>query len=547
MSRTSTNLPLVNDASRRSFLKLSGALGVAAAFTTSLAACGGAATTTAGAAANTAPINKDLIIEVGISYALSTGFDPLSSSGATPLAANLHVYEGLVELHPATREPYNALAAADPKQINDTTYQVTLRDGAKFHNGSPVTAEDVVFSFTRVMDPANKSLFSQFIPFIQDVKAVDAKTVEFTLKYAFPGFAPRISVVKIVPKAVANFPLGSDQLKAFDAQPVGTGPYKLVSAVKDDKIVFEANPDYNGPMPALAKGMNWLLLSDAAARVTAIQSGRVQAIEDVPYLDIEGLKSKATVESVQSFGLLFLMFNCAQAPFDNKLVRQALHYGLDKDSIIKKALFGNAKAASSYFQEGHPDYVKAKNVYGFDPKKAEELLKQAGVTNLEFELLTTDTAWVKDVAPLMLESWNKIPGVKVTLKNLQSGALYTDRVGKGDYSVVAAPGDPSVFGNDADLLLSWFYAGDTWMKGRAYWASTPERATLVDLMAKAGQSSKAEAKKLTGDIVDLVSEELPLYPIFHRQLPSAWDAKKLSGFKPLPTTGVGFIGVGRTA
>ena len=548
MSKTLKNLPLVNDASRRSFLKLSGALGVAAAFTTSLAACGGPASTTTGAAAaNTAPINKDLIIETGISYALSTGFDPLSSSGATPLAANLHVYEGLVELHPATREPYNALAAADPKMVNATTYQATLRDAAKFHNGSPVTAEDVVFSFTRVMDPANKSLFSQFIPFIKDVKAVDAKTVEFSLKYAFPAFSSRISVVKIVPKALANFPLGSDQLKAFDAKPVGTGPYKLISAVKDDKIVFEANADYNGPMPALAKGMTWLLLSDAAARVTAMQSGRVQAIEDVPYLDIEGLKSKATVESVQSFGMLFLMFNCAQAPFDNKLVRQALHYGLDKDSIIKKALFGNAKASSSYFQEGHPDYVKAKNVYGYDPTKAQDLLKQAGVTNLEFELLTTDTAWVKDVAPLMLESWNKIPGVKVTLKNLQSGALYTDRVGKADFSVVAAPGDPSVFGNDADLLLSWFYAGDTWMKGRAYWASTPERATLVDLMAKAGQSAPAEAKKLTGDIVDLVSEELPLYPIFHRQLPSAWDAKKLSGFRPLPTTGVGFVGVGRTA
>jgi len=547
MNLSSKNLPLVNDASRRNFLKLGGAMGLAAAFASSIAACGGPAATSTGATENTSPINKDLTIEAGISYALSTGFDPISSSGATPMAANLHVFEGLVELHPATREPYNALAAADPKMVNDTTYQVTLRDGAVFHNGAPVTTDDVVFSFTRVMDPANKSLFSQFIPFIQDVKAVDAKTVEFILKYPFPGFGPRISVVKVVPKALTNFPVGSDQLKSFDAKPVGTGPYKLVSAVKDDKIVFEANPAYTGSMPALAKGMTWLLLSDAAARVTAMQSGRVQAIEDVPYLDMDGLKSAATVESVQSFGLMFLMFNCSAAPFDNKLVRQALHYGLDKDSIIKKALFGNAKPASSYFQEGHPDYVKAKNVYNYDPKKAEDLLKQAGVSSLEFELLTTDTAWVKDVAPLMLESWNKIPGVKVSLKNLQSGALYTDRVAKGDYKVVAAPGDPSVFGNDADLLLSWFYAGDTWMKNRAFWGATAERAQLVDLMAKAGKASKSEAKKLTGDVVDLVSEEVPLYPMFHRQLPSAWNAKKLSGFKPLPTTGVSFIGVGRTS
>ncbi|MBO1268827.1 ABC transporter substrate-binding protein [Arthrobacter cavernae] len=539
MSNTINNLPLVNDASRRNFLKLTGAVGAAAAFTASLSACGGAATTT-GTTASAAAVNKDLTIEAGISYALSTGFDPLSSSGATPMAANLHIFEGLIELHPATRQPYNALAAADPKKVNDTTYQVTIREGAKFHDGSPVTTEDVAFSFTRVMDPANKSLFSQFIPFIQDVKPVDAKTVEFTLKYAFPGFGPRISVVKIVPKALAT------DLKAFDAKPVGSGPYKLISAVKDDKIVFEAFADYNGPKPALAKGMTWLLLSDAAARVTAVQSGRVQAIEDVPYLDIDGLKSKVKVESVQSFGLMFLMFNCAKAPFDNKLVRQALHYGLDKEAIIKKALFGNAKAASSYFQEGHPDYVKAKNVYGYDASKAADLLKQAGVTSLEFELLTTDTAWVKDVAPLILESWNKIPGVKVTVKSIQSGALYADRVGKGDYTVVAAPGDPSVFGNDADLLLSWFYSGATWMEKRAYW-TTPERTKLQELMNKGSQATAAEAKGIVGQIVDLVSEEVPLYPIFHRQLPSAWDEKKLNGFKPLPTTGMSFIDVGRTS
>lgn len=540
MSKTIHSLPLVNDASRRNFLKLSGAVGAAAAFTATLSACGGAASTTTGTTTNTAAVNKDLIIEAGISYALSTGFDPLSSSGATPMAANLHIFEGLIELHPATRQPYNALAAADPKKVNDTTYQVTIREGAKFHDGSPVTTEDVAFSFTRVMDPANKSLFSQFIPFIQDVKPMDEKTVAFTLKYAFPGFGPRISVVKIVPKALAT------DLKAFDAKPVGSGPYKLVSAVKDDKIVFEAFADYNGPKPALAKGMNWLLLSDAAARVTAVQSGRVQAIEDVPYLDVDGLKSKVKVESVQSFGLLFLMFNCAKAPFDNKLVRQALHYGMDKEAIIKKALFGNAKAATSYFQEGHPDYVKAKNVYGFDTSKAEELLKQAGVTTLEFELLTTDTAWVKDVAPLILESWNKIPGVKVTVKSLQSGALYSDRVGKGDFSVVAAPGDPSVFGNDADLLLSWFYSGATWMDKRAFW-TTPERTKLQELMNKGSQASGEEAKKIVGEIVDMVSDEVPLYPVFHRQLPSAWDEKKLNGFQPLPTTGLSFVDVGRTA
>jgi peptide/nickel transport system substrate-binding protein len=541
MSNSLQNLPL-NQASRRQFLKAAGVLGAATAFTATLAACGGPSKTSTSGAANNGTVNKDLSIEAGISYSLSTGFDPMSSSGATPLAANLHIFEGLVELHPATREPYNALAASDPKKVDDKTYQVTIRDGATFHNGSPVTTDDVVYSFERVLDPANKALFAQFIFFIDSVKKVDEKTVEFKLNTPFAGFGPRISVVKVVPKAVA-----SANQSAFDAKPIGTGPYKFVSAAKDDKIVFARNDAYNGPKPALAKDMTWFLLSDASARVTAMQSGRVQAIEDVPYLDVDSLKSKVDVESVQSFGLLFLMFNLSRAPFDKKEVRQALHYALDKESIIKTALLGNGTAASSYFQTTSPNYQKAATVYGYDAAKAKSLLAAAGVTNLKLTLTSTDTAWVKDVIPLIKKNWDAI-GVSTTLEPLASAAVYApDKVGGLNYDVVAAPGDPSVFGNDADILLSWFFRGDTWAKNRFAWNTSAEYKEVQTKLNQAVAASEADAKVLYKEIVDIIADAVPLYPIFHRKLPTAWDGTKLKGFAPLPTTGVAFIGVGRTS
>ncbi len=541
MSNSLQNLPL-SQASRRTFLKAAGVLGTATAFTATLAACGGPSKSTDKGAANTGTVNKDLSIEAGISYSLSTGFDPMSSSGATPLAANLHIFEGLVELDAATREPYNALAAADPKKIDDKTYQVTLRDGAKFHDGSPVTTDDVAYSFERVLDPANAALFAQFIFFIDSVKKVDEKTVEFKLNTPFTGFGPRISVVKVVPKALAE----KDQ-KAFDANPVGTGPYKFVSAAKDDKIVFARFDDYNGPKPALAKGMTWFLLADASARVTAMQSGRVQAIEDVPYLDVDALKNKVDVESVQSFGLLFLMFNLSRAPFDKKEVRQALHYALDKESIIKTALLGNATAATSFFQKGSPNYQKASTVYTYDAAKAKSLLAAAGASNLKLTLTTTDTAWVKDVAPLIKKNWDAI-GVDTTLESLASAAVYApDKVGGLKYDVVAAPGDPSVFGNDADILLSWWFRGDTWAKNRFAWNTSAEYKQVQTKLNAAVAAPANTATALYKEIVDIIADAVPLYPIFHRKLPTAWDAKKLKGFAPLPTTGVSFIGVGRTS
>ncbi|HGO5816013.1 TPA: ABC transporter substrate-binding protein [Mannheimia haemolytica] len=516
--------------SRRGFMKLIAGVGAGMAFSGTL----GTFTPKAFAAPAAGST-----IEAGIAYPISTGFDPLTSSGASSMAANLHIFEGLVDLHPATRKPYLALAAAEPEKVDDVTYRITLRDGAKFHNGNPVTTEDVVYSFERVLDPAKASLFAQFIPFIDTVKKVDEKVVEFKLKYPFALFKERLTIVKIVPKAVVE----AGQA-AFDANPIGTGPYKFVSATKDDRIVFEAFADYNGEYPAQVEKMTWFLLSDDAARVTAQESGRVQAIESVPYLDAERLKRKGTVESVQSFGLLFLMFNCEKAPFNNPKVRQALHYGLDTQKLIDVVFLGNAKAATSYVQDTHPDYVKANSQYDFDKAKAEALLAEAGVKELKFELLATDHSWVKECAPLILESWNALKGVNVTLKHLQSGALYGTHVDKGAYEVVVAPGDPSVFGNDLDLLLSWWYRGDVWPKRRFRWADTAEYAELQKLLDEAAKNPDASKEAWT-KAINIIAEHVPLYPIIHRKLPTAWNDKALNGFQPLPTTGMSFLGVGR--
>lgn len=523
----------IENESRRNFMKVLAGVGAGIAFSGTL----GSFVSKAEAASTTGSS-----IEAGIAYPLSTGFDPSTSSGASSFAANMHFFEGLVDLHPATREPYLALAAKEPEQVDDITWRVTLRDGATFHDGTPVTTEDIVYSYQRILDPKNASLFIQFIPFIDSVNALDDKVVEFKLKYPFSLFKLRLGIVKIVPKHVIEA-VGQT---AFDANPVGSGPYKFVSAVKDDRIVFAAHNAYNGPYPARVEKMTWFLLSDDAARTAAQESGRTQAMESVPYLDASRLKRKSAVESVQSFGLLFLMFNCKKAPFNNPKVRQALHYALDTQKLIDIVFLGNAKAATSYTQDTHPDYVKASTQYDYNPEKATALLKEAGLNKLEFQLLSTDHSWIKECAPLVLESWNKIPGVKVTLQHLQSGALYGGYVDKGNYEVVMAPGDPSVFSNDLDLLLSWWYRGDVWPKKRFGWSDTPEYAKLqllLDDAIKAKQPS--DAKAAWTQAINLIAEQVPLYPILHRKLPTAWNNKSLDGFQPIPTTGLSFIGVGR--
>ncbi len=520
---------------RRTFMRYTSAIGVATAVTTGLTACGGPASSGDGTGGSGSGGDT---IEAGISYPLSTGFDPMITSGATPYAANMHIFEGLVDLDPVTLVARPTLATGMPEKINATTYRATLREGATFHDGSAVTAADVVFSFERVLDEANASLMAQFVPFIDRVTAVDGSTVEFKLKYPFALFPSRISVVRIVPKKIA----GADA-KSFDARPVGSGPYKFVSAVREDKIVMEAYDKYNGPHPAKAKKMVWRLMSDPSARVSALKSGRVQAIEDVPYIDVKGFTGQDKVESVQSFGLLFLMFNCADPRFKDKRVRQALHYALDTEKIISTALLGNAEAASGYVPATHPDYHKAATVYAHDPAKARKLLAEAGAGKLSFTLMLTDNGWVKDVAPLIKESWAAV-GVDAKLDIQQSAAQYAE-IDQGNFEALAAPGDPSVFGNDADLLLRWFYYG-FWPENRYGWKGSDAYKRTRSLLDKAAaEADDAKRKELWGQVTDLVADEAALYPILHRKLPTAWREGALTGFKPLPTTGLSFLDVGR--
>ena len=518
-----------------------------------LAACGGGAAgedgdagtggaTDAQGAAADGEVDTEAIIEAGISYSLSGGFDPMTTSGAVTVAANWHTLEGVTELDPVTRQVHAALGADLPEQIDDTTWQVTLRDGAVFHDGTPVTADDVVYSFERVMDPENNSFYRDFIDFLDSVEAVDENTVQFNLGYAFSLVPERLSVVKVVPEDLVE-----SDYEAFNSLPVGTGPYQMTSATPDDAITFDRFDDYTGPRPALAAGMNWQLLSDSAARVTAMSSGTVHAIEDVPYIDMPNLENTegVAVESVQSFGLLFLMFNTQAEPFDDPRVRQAFHYAIDTESIIETGLLGNASAASSFLPETHPNYNEAANVYDYDPDRAQELLTEAGVDSLDITLLTTDTGWVADLAPLIKEDLDAV-GINTTLDIGQSGGQYT-KVDAGDYEVMIAPGDPSVFGNDPDILMRWWYGDNVWTQTRTAWSETEEFAELTELMNDAVRAEGDAQQENWNQAFDLMSQEVPLYPLLHRQLPTAWSDDNLIGFGPVPLTGLSFLDVGVAA
>lgn len=524
--------------SRRDFLRYSGAVSAAAAISATLSACSGPASTSSAGAGG----DKDLVTAV-IGYGNNQSWDPTMTASAFSMAANNHIYEGLVDTDPITRDPYPALATALPADTSATTWKFTLRQGAKWHDGQPVTVDDVLFTFQRILDPAAKTLtYSFFGTWLKEVRKVDDTSVELVFNFPFPDALQRLTIAKIMPKHVFGAPGGWDAAKGGKA--VGSGPYKMVAHNPKSNTVLEAFADYNGPRKPAIKKMNWLSIVEAPARVAKISgaSAEAQIADNIPYANIDQLRNGGlTVEGGKGMNHMFLMFNTALKPFDDVRVRQALLYAIDTKKMIDVALKGHGTPATSFLNEQNASYAKAKTVYNYDPAKAKALLSAAGVTNLSVTLMAVNVSWIADCLPTIANSWQAI-GVKTTLEPQDTAALFTKMDQSQSYQVVAAASNPNQFGLDADLILRYNYtSGGTWMK-YTKWDTSPDAKNLFALMDQATREPDPTKKlALLHQYLDVIAEQAVLYPVLHTELMTAWNPKKLTGVRPQAYPGISLL------
>ncbi|GAA2657442.1 ABC transporter substrate-binding protein [Streptomyces vastus] len=536
--RDATHAPALH---RRSFLKYSGALGAAAAISSTLSACSSGPQSTNETGGGGEGADRTLTAVIG--YGNDQSWDPLITASAFSMAANHHIYEGLLDTDPISREPYAALATEIPADLQATTWRFTLRDGAKWHDGQPVTADDVIFTFDRVLDPKTTTLAKNFFgSWLKEVRKVDEKSVELVLKFPFPDGVQRMTLAKIMPKHVFSKAGALDEATAGKA--VGSGPYRQTAHNPKSNTSFEAFADYNGPRKAAFKKMNWLSIVDAAPRVAKISgsSAGAQISDNIPYANISQLeKGGMKVEGGAGMNHLFLLFNTAHKPFDDVRVRQALHYAIDTEKMIQAALRGHGKPASSFLNEGNPSYRKAKTVYTYDRDKARELLREAGVSGITVNLMAVNVSWIVDCLPTIKASWDAI-GVKTTLQPQETAALFTKLDQKQDFQVVAAASNPNQFGLDADLIMHYNYGPEnTWMR-YARWADNSVAKDLFKRMDEATREPDAETKKqMTQEYIDIVAENAVIYPVVHNELMTAWNAEELTGIRPQPYPGINLL------
>ncbi|MFH8412360.1 ABC transporter substrate-binding protein [Streptomyces collinus] len=525
---------------RRSFLKYTGALGAAAAVSSSLSACssGPESTNDTGTGGG-----RDRTLTAVIGYGNDGSWDPTQTASAFCMAANHHIYEGLLDTDPISREPYAALATEVPGNPDSTSWTFALRAGATFHDGKPVTADDVVFVFERILDPDTQTLAKGFFAsWLKEVRKIDAQNVELVLKFPFPEGLSRLTLAKIMPKHVFSRPGAWDD--AIKGKAIGSGPYRQTAHHPKSNTTFEAFDGYNGPRKPAFRKMNWLTIVDAAPRVAKISgsSAGAQIADNIPYANIGQLESGGmTVAGGAGMNNLFLMFNTRHKPFDDVRVRQALHYAIDTEKMVEVALKGHGKPSTSFLDEANPSYRRAKTVYDHDPDRAKALLKEAGVKGLSIEILAVNVSWIVDCLPTVKASWDAI-GVRTTLSPQETTAVFTKMDQKQDYQVVAAASNPNQFGLDADLIMHYNYGPENLWMQYTRWASDPvARQLFKDMDRATREPDPAKKKTMVQDYIDVVAEQAVLYPVVHNELMTAWDPARLSGIRAQPYPGINLL------
>jgi peptide/nickel transport system substrate-binding protein len=305
------------------------------------------------------------------------GFDPVRGPSGMSHVVIEQVYSTLMLLDPDA-QPIPGLAESYEMSEDGLAYTFKLREGVTFHNGDPLTAEDVKFSFDRLREPDSGYSYGSQVETIEAVEAVDPLTVRFQLSertgpfliyMAFPGSS-------IVPKKLVES--GHD----LNAQPIGSGPFKFVSYQPRSAIKFERNPDYYEEGKPYFDAMEYRIISDITALTNAVMSGVVNFSNEIPPKDWATIQSNPDLvgRTIEGSRYYWLLPNNTKPPLDNPKVRQAIAHAIDRQAIVTGAFFGQATpilgGVVPQWNWGYADlqYFSPQA----NPEKAKALLAEAG-------------------------------------------------------------------------------------------------------------------------------------------------------------------------
>ncbi|MGV0791145.1 ABC transporter substrate-binding protein [Mycolicibacterium sp. XJ1819] len=426
-----------------------------------------------------------------------------------------NVFDTLVEAD-ANLEMRPALAESWQVSPDELTWTFHLRPGVRFHDGSLLTADDVVYSYRRIIDEqlANVDKFSA----VADVSAPDPATVVIRVDRPTPNLLTNLGGFKGM-AVVSRRNVESGQIATH---PVGTGPFAFAGQKSGDSITLEANPSYWGGAPKVT-GVTFRFISEPSTALSALQAGEVDWTDSVPPQRVAQLQNDDSIRLAvtPSNDYWYLALNQARAPWNDVRVRQAIAYGIDRDAIVQATSYGTATANQLAIPEANPwhtDYHR----YRHDTDEAQKLLAQAGIDDTDLDMLVTSEYPETVTAAQIIADNLAALGITVNIRTVDF-ATWLDEQNNGNFDM---------------LMMGWlgnidpddFYYAQHHTDGtsNAQKFSDPEVDRLLD--AARTQTDRPARADLYDRAATLIADQVSYIFLYNPSVIQAWTPA-LSGYQ----------------
>ena len=399
---------------------------------------------------------------------------------------------------------------------SETEWIFKLKQGVKFHNGTEMTAKDVVASINLCKESPE---VAQYGKAIASIEAID----DYTVKIITDG--PQSGLLSDLTHH-GNCILPADLIASghdFNKEPIGTGPYKFVEWKKGESVTLEAFEDYfNGP--ANIKTVIWKVIPEGSSRTMALEAGEVDLIVEVESTDVSRLRDNANVEVFEapSTSHNFMMINTEKAPFNNKDFRLAMNCAIDKAAIVQVALSGGGSVSDSMLPECFPG-ATLEGTVSFDVEKAKEYMAASGLNAADcgFDLICSDDTKLR-VGQVIQACLKETLGVDITLQSMDL-ATYLDVTATGEY-------DAAIGGYSSSGMLP--YAQGVWHSSSINSSNkTRTNDPHVDELIEKIMATvdPVENEKIITELNIYLNKEMPQIALYHRNGVRAYN-KNLKGF-----------------
>jgi peptide/nickel transport system substrate-binding protein len=392
------------------------------------------------------------------------------------------------------------------------TYVFHLRHGVKFHDGRAFTSADAKYTFDSILTGAVISPKRGTFPMVASIEAPDPYTVVFHLREPFSSF-----LWNLTRPGIGIVPAGSGKEEAND--PVGTGPFRVVSVAQDEEIVLERNPDYFGGAPKIQR-VRFKVVPEAIVRALELRKGSadIGGVNALTPDMVLALTKEPDIFAEEQPGTQFayVAFNFDDPVLARREVRQALAFATDRETLIRYLLRGEARPAGSLLPPNHWAYEPDVAQYGYDPKRAEQLLEAAGFargtdgTRIHLTLKTSTEESTRLLGEALADEWSKV-GVALQLRPLENATFLAD-IGRGNFQLYTLRWVGA--NNDPDIFRYVFSSKRMWPDGanRGHYRN-PSLDKLID--EQSVEMDLAKRKTLLSQIQRIVAEDEPYINLWY--------------------------------